>query len=312
MSAATSLAAFAAFVLALLALDLKLFHRKAHEVKMGEAALWLCFWVGLALAFAAGVWRSQGPDKALLFVTAYLVEESLSVDNLVVFLVIFNYFAVPPAFQHRVLFWGIVGALVMRIAFISAGVAFISACHWAIYVFGAFLVFTGAKLALSSGEEVHPERNPVVRLAHRLFAVTTEFAGERFFARQGGRLHATPLVIALLAIETTDVLFALDSIPAVIGITSDVFLVYTSNVFAILGLRTIFFILARLMHLFRFLRYGLALILVFIGAKMILGGLLGQKDLIPVPAALGAVGGILLASVLFSLAFPEKDKGAAP
>ena len=288
---------FNAFVLVMLALDLGVFHRKAHAVKIKEALLLSAFWISLALIFNVVVYFWKGPDKALEFLTGYLIEESLSVDNLFVFLMIFSYFNVPARYQHTVLFWGILGAIIMRAIFIFAGVALINKFHWIIYIFGIFLIFTGIRLALQKEREIHPEKNPVLRLFRLFMPVTKDYVEGKFFVKEAGKYFATPLFIVLLVVETTDVMFALDSIPAILAITSDPFIVYTSNVFAILGLRAIYFALAGIMQLFRYLSYGLALILVFVGVKMLISGFVH----IPVEIALGVVVGVLLISVLASI-----------
>ncbi|MEW6032516.1 MAG: TerC family protein [Bacillota bacterium] len=290
--------AFNAFVLAMLALDLGVFHRKPREVSTREAAVWSLVWVALAMVFnlALGFW--QGRDLALEFLTGYIIEKSLSVDNVFVFVMIFRYFSVPPRYQHRVLYWGIVGALVMRGAFIAAGVTLLARFDWVIYVFGLFLVLTGLKMARSkqsAGPE--PEANPVIGFFRRVFPVTDGYRGHRFFVREDRRLFATPLFLVLLMVETTDLVFALDSIPAIFGVTRDPFVVYSSNVFAILGLRALYFLLAGVMDLFRYLRTGLAVILVFIGLKMLLYDLYH----LPVTVSLGVVLGILAVSVSASV-----------
>jgi tellurite resistance protein TerC len=296
--------AFTAFVLMMLILDLCVFHRHAHRVKMREALAWVAVWVTLALLFNAGVYSFLGGDAALQFLAGYLLEYSLSVDNMFVFLLIFAYFRVPQAYQHRVLFWGILGAIVMRAIFIAAGVALMQAFHWIIYVFGALLVVSGIKMALQEHKEIHPERNLVLRIFRRLFPVTEEFS-DRFFVRKNGRLLATPLLLVLLLVETTDLIFAVDSIPAILAITQDPFIVYTSNVFAILGLRALYFALAGLMLVFRYLNYGLSAILVFVGAKM----LLADVYKVPLPAALGTIAAILLLSMLVSLLHRPAEAG---
>lgn len=291
-------------MLAMLVLDLKVFQRKAHEIKIREALLLAAFWISLALAFNVVVFFWRGERAALEFLTGYLLEESLSVDNLFVFLLIFSYFRVPRAYQHGVLFWGILGAIVMRFIFIIAGVALIHKFHWVIYVFGSILILTGIKLAREKDQEIHPEKNPVLKLFRRLVPVTPDYEGDKFFIRKEGRLFATPLFVVLLMVETTDVVFAVDSVPAVLAITLDPFIVYTSNVFAILGLRSLFFALAGLMKLFHHLHYGLSAILVFVGVKMLVADLYK----IPIGVALSAVGGILLLSIIASLIWPEKAK----
>jgi len=297
---------FNLFVLAMLALDLGVFHRKAHEVKMKEALTWSAVWIVLALMFNAWVYYSRGPQAGLEFFTGYLIEKALSVDNVFVFLLIFTYFRVPGAYQHRVLFWGILGALVMRAIFIAAGVALIHKFHWIIYVFGAFLVITGIKMALAKDKEIHPERNPVLRLFRRWVPVTEQYEGDRFFVLRDGRRWATPLFVTLLLIETTDVIFAVDSIPAILAITQDAYIVYTSNVFAILGLRALYFALAGFMKLFHYLHYGLSLILVFVGMKMLLADLYK----IPIAWSLAFIAVILLVSVALSLLRPKKESSA--
>ena len=297
---------FTAFVLALLALDLGLFHRKAHEVKFKEALGWSVVWVGLALAFNAGVWWWFGPTKGLEFLTGYLIEKALSVDNIFVFLVIFSYFAVPKEYQHRVLFWGILGALVMRAIFIVAGAALLAAFHWVIYVFGGILLLTGVKMLRQNQGELHPERNPIFRLFRRLVPSVAEYHGARFTVVRDGRRFATPLLAVLVAVEATDLVFAVDSIPAVFAVTQDPFIVYTSNIFAILGLRAMYFLLAGVMDRFRYLKLGLATVLVFVGAKM----MLADVYKIPVAVSLLVVAGILATSVIASLAVMRRRRAA--
>jgi len=291
---------FGTFVLIMLALDLGVFHRHARVVDVKEALRWSAMWIALALLFNLGVYFWYGTDAALAFLTGYVLEESLSVDNLFVFLMILSYFSVPLVYQHKVLFWGILGALLMRGLMIAVGTALIQMFHWVLYLFGGFLVLTGVKMALQRHGEVHPEQNPVVRLFTRFMPVTTVYHAERFFVRLDGRLFATPLFIVLLMVEMTDIVFALDSIPAILAVTTDPFIVYTSNVFAILGLRSLFFALSGLMGLFHYLRYGLAVVLVFIGTKM----LLADFWHVPVYMALAVVAGVLLLSVLASLIYP--------
>src|SRR5207302_5254116 len=292
---------FNLFVLAMLALDLGVFSRRAHTVGFREALGWSSMWVALAAAFAVLVYFWHGRPVALEFVTGYVIELSLSVDNLFVFLVIFRYFRVPAEQQHKVLFWGILGALVMRGIFILAGVGLIRRFHWIIYVFGALLVYSGLKLIRSEGAEVHPEKNPVLRIFRRWVPVTKDYVGGKFFVSQPG-LFATPLFIVLLVVETTDVLFAVDSIPAVLAITLNAFIVYTSNVFAILGLRSMYFALAGMMEIFHYLHYGLSVVLIFVGAKM----LVSHYYQIPTVVALGVVAGVLLLSVLVSVIHPKR------
>jgi tellurite resistance protein TerC len=262
---------------------------------------WSVAWIALAAIFAVVVFFWHGRTPALEFVTGYVIELSLSVDNLFVFLLIFRFFQVPAIHQHKVLFWGILGALIMRAIFIAAGVSLIERFHWIIYVFGAFLIYSGVKLFFQKEAEIHPEKNPVLRLFRRLVPVTEDYAGDKFFVRNPG-LYATPLFVVLLVVETTDLLFAVDSIPAILAITRDAFIVYTSNVFAILGLRSMYFALAGMMEMFRYLHYGLSLVLVFVGAKM----LLSHYWEIPTPVALAAVASVLAISVIASMANPKK------
>lgn len=288
--------AFNAFVLAMLALDLGVFHRRAHVVGLREAGAWSAVWVTLALVFNAGIWAYAGSGPALEFLTGYLVEKSLAVDNIFVFVMLFSYFAVPAAYQHRVLFWGILGALVMRGAFIAAGAYVLEQWHWVIYVFGALLVLTGIKMALKR-EQVELERNPLVRFARRVLPLTSSYHGQRFWVKQGAKWVATPLFLVLVLIEVSDLVFAIDSIPAIFAITRDPFIVYTSNVFAILGLRSMYFLLAGVVHRFAYLKYGLALVLVFVGTKMML------IDVFKVPTvvSLGVIATLIGASVVYSL-----------
>ena len=296
---------FNLFVLAMLAVDLFVFHREAHEVRTAEAAGWSVLWVALALAFGAGVYAFMGRDAGLEYFAGYLIEKALSVDNIFVFVLIFGYFRVPPRYQHRVLFWGILGALVMRGAMIGAGAYLIQHFHWIIYVFGAFLVFTGIRMATQDEHDIHPDKNPVIRLLRRLFPVTADYHGQKFFVRDevGGRsrLVATPLLVVLTLVETTDLIFAVDSIPAIFAITQDPFIVYSSNVFAILGLRALYFLLAGVIHRFHYLKAGLSAVLVFVGVKMLLSDIYK----IPVGLSLGVVAFVLAASVAASLLWPR-------
>ncbi|MBI4532089.1 MAG: TerC family protein [Candidatus Latescibacteria bacterium] len=295
---------FNIFVLAMLAVDLGVFHRKAHVVKIKEALIWSAVWIALALLFNVGIYVWRGPETALAFLTGYLIEKSLSVDNIFVFILIFSYFRIPPLYQHKVLFWGILGALIMRAIFIATGVTLIQKFHWIIYIFGAFLILTGIKMALQKDKEIHPERNPVLRLFRRFMLVTDHYEDGKFFVKREGRSFATPLFIVLLLVETTDLIFAVDSIPAILAITLDPFIVYTSNVFAILGLRALYFALAGIMQLFHYLHYGLSAILVFVGVKMLLADIYK----IPIGIALGVVAGILFLSVIVSIARPRKGE----
>lgn len=293
---------FNIFVLAMLAIDLGVFHRKAHGVKVKEALVWSFVWIALALLFNLGIYFWRGPQTALEFLTGYLIEKSLSVDNIFVFLLIFSYFRVPALYQHKVLFWGILGALIMRAIFIAAGVTLIQKFHWMIYVFGGFLILTGIKMALQKDMEIHPERNPVLRLFQRFISVTKDYEGDKFFFKRSGRYFATPLFITLLIVETTDLIFAVDSIPAILAITTDPFIVYTSNVFAILGLRSLYFALAGLMQKFHYLHYGLSSILVFVGIKMLFSDIYK----IPVGISLVIVASFLLISVIASIIRPPE------
>lgn len=292
---------FNVFVLVMLALDLGVLHRRERSISFREALLTSLGWIVLAAAFAVGVYFWMGRPSALQFVTGYLVEESLSVDNLFVFLLIFRHFKVNAVHQHRVLYWGILGALVMRAIFILVGVGLINRFHWIIYLFGAWLVYTGGKLAFGKQEEVHPEDSRLIRWIRGRLPMTHGYVGGQFFVRRHG-LYATPLLVVLLVVETTDVLFATDSIPAILAISRDPFIVYSSNVFAILGLRSLYFALAGMMDLFAYLNYGLSAVLVFIGVKM----LASSHFDIPTWLALAVVCGILLISIAVSLAFPPK------
>jgi tellurite resistance protein TerC len=293
---------FNLFVVAMLALDLGVLNRRSHRVSFREALAWSGVWIALAAAFAVLVLFWHGRAQALQFVTGYVIELSLSVDNLFVFLVIFRYFKAPDEYQHKVLFWGILGALLMRGAFILAGVGLIRRFGWIIYAFGTLLIYSGLKLLRQGETEIHPEKNPVLRLFRRAFPVTKEYAGGQFFTRRDG-LYATPLLLVLLVVETSDILFAVDSIPAVLAITLNAFIVYTSNVFAILGLRSMYFALAGMMDLFHYLHYGLSVVLIFIGLKM-----LGSHYVyIPTGWALTIVLFVLGASILASLLNPQKS-----
>jgi tellurite resistance protein TerC len=304
---------FNVFVLAMLALDLGVFHRQAHEVSVKEAAGWSVFWISLAMVFNYGLYHFVGRQAGLEFLTGYLIEKALSVDNIFVFVLIFSYFQVPPKYQHRVLFWGILGALVMRGAMIGAGAALIKEYHWIIYVFGAFLVFTGIRMATQKEMDIEPESNPIIRLVKRFVPVTSQYHGQKFFIREevAGKLRrvATPLFVVLVLVETTDLIFAVDSIPAIFAITQDPFIVYTSNVFAILGLRALYFLLAGVIHKFHFLKLGLSVVLVFVGVKM----LVTYFDFhVPIGLSLGIIGGVLLISVVASLLFPKAAEAHDP
>jgi len=296
---------FTIFILALLLVDLGLFQRKAHDIKIKEALGWSALWISLALFFNVGLYLWHGREPALQFFTGYLIELSLSVDNLFVFLLIFMYFKVPTQYQHKVLFWGIIGAQVMRGLLIGLGVTLIMKFHWILYLFGVFLVFTGVKMAFQNeAAEVRPERNILVRIFKRFVPVTSGYHGARFFLKLDGRRYATLLFIVVLVVETSDILFALDSIPAIFAITTDPFIVYTSNIFAILGLRSLYFALAGLMNLFHYLRIGLAIVLTFVGLKMLFAGVFP----IPIVITLVIVGGVIALSILASLMWPKAEK----
>jgi tellurite resistance protein TerC len=295
---------FNVFVLSMLALDLGVFHRRAHAVRVREAVIWSVVWIALAGVFNIGLYFGFGGERALEFLTGYLIEKSLSIDNLFVFLIIFSYFRVPAEYQHRVLFWGVLGALVMRAGFIAGGVALIERFHWIIYIFGGFLILTGIKMSQHKDKELHPDRNPVVRLARKILPISSHYHGQNLFAREGGRSIATPLFLVLLVIETTDLIFAVDSIPAILAISRDPFIVYTSNVFAILGLRSLYFALAGIMQMFHFIHYGLSAILVFVGTKMLLSDIYK----VPIAISLGVIALIITASIIASLLWPAKAR----
>ncbi|WP_415909447.1 TerC family protein [Oleiharenicola sp. Vm1] len=318
---------FTLFVLGMLALDLGVFHRDAHEVRLKEALGWSAVWIALALAFGYGLYayalhrfpldpRLAGLDHAALarqtgleYLTGFVVEKSLSVDNIFVFVVVFGYFAVPPKYQHRVLFFGILGALIFRVIFISLG-AVLMKFHWVIWVFGAFLVLTGLKILFAPEKPIEPEKNPLIRLLRRLVPVTPQLHGQSFFTRIDGVWHATPLLVCLVFVEVTDIVFAVDSVPAIFALTKEPLVVFTSNIFAILGLRALFFLLAGVMHRFRFLKYGLGLILVFVGLKMAwLNDVFGGK--FPIGWSLGIIGALLGAAILASVLFPPRAEAAA-
>jgi tellurite resistance protein TerC len=295
----------------MLALDLGVFNRKAHEVKMKEALIWSGVWVALALAFNLGLYYFYSPpegytkaDSALQFLTGYVIEKSLSVDNIFVFVLIFSFFKVPAIYQHKVLFWGILGALIMRAVFIFAGVTLINHFSWVIYVFGAFLIFTGIKLVMQKDKEIHPEKNPVLKLFKRFFRVTEKYDNGKFFTVQNSKKAATPLFVVLILVETTDLIFAVDSIPAILAVTQDPFIVYSSNVFAILGLRSLYFALAGLVKLFHYLHYGLAAILILVGIKMIANHY-WQAKIISTELSLILIIAILAASVIASILKPK-------
>jgi tellurite resistance protein TerC len=292
---------FSVFVLGMLALDLGVFNRKAHEVRFKEALTWSIVWVALSLVFNWWIYHEFGSEKALEFLTGYLIEKALSVDNIFVFVILFASFAVPKIYQHRVLFWGVIGALVMRAIFIGLGAALVARFHWIMYVFGAILIYTGFKLMAEGEAEPHPEKNPIYKFARRLMPATPEYHGKQFTVIKDGRRYATPLLLVLIAIEATDVVFAVDSIPAIFAITTDPFIVYTSNIFAILGLRAMYFLLAGVIDKFHFLKYGLAIVLLFVGVKMVIA----EWVKIPILVSLGSIAGILAVSVIASIIWPK-------
>lgn len=298
--------AFNLFILGMLGIDLYFFNRDAHEVKYKEALKWSCVWIALSLLFCLGLYFFRGSEQSLNFLAGYLIEKALSVDNLFVFLVIFSYFSVPHRYRHTVLFWGVLGALVMRAIFIIAGVVLIREFHWIVYLFGLLLIYTGINLAVKKEQEVHPENNFVLNIFRKFVPITPNYEGNRFFVKKAGQIMATPLAVVLIVIETTDLLFAIDSVPAILAITQDPFIVYSSNVFAILGLRTLYFALAGLFDIFHYLNYGLAVLLVFIGLKMLLSDIVE----VPIVVTLGIIILILGVSVAASLIFkkPKKPK----
>jgi tellurite resistance protein TerC len=297
---------FNIFVLGVLAVDLGVFHRKAHAVTVREATIWCFVWVTLGLLFNTGVYVWLGSEKALEFFTGYLIEYSLSVDNIFVFIVIFSYFAVSSTHQYRVLFWGILGALIMRGAFIVTGALLLENFHWLIYLFGAFLVITGGKMLIEQETAVRPEHNPVIKLLAQLMPVSSQYKGQSFFVKQGTKWAATPLFVVLLVVESTDLIFAVDSVPAIFAVSRDPFVVYTSNVFAILGLRSLYFLLAGVMDLFVYLRYGLGVVLGFVGVKMLLVDIYK----IPIGASLSVIAGTLTLAVVSSVLLKPTDPGS--
>ncbi len=288
---------FNVLVLAMLTLDLGVFHRKAHTVSIKEASIWSIVWITLALTFNAGLYFFSGPEPALQFFTGYLIEKSLSVDNIFVFVLLFTYFAVPAAYQHRVLFWGVLGALVMRGIMIVLGAVLLDTFHWIIYLFGAFLIVTGVRMAFHQEAEVHPERNPLLKLVRLILPVTHDYEHDCFVVRRAGQALVTPLLLVLLVVETTDVIFALDSIPAIFAVTQNPFLVYTSNIFAILGLRSLYFVFANAMGRFSYLKLGLAVVLSFVGVKMVLADIFH----IPTALSLGVIAVVLTVAIVASI-----------
>ena len=297
---------FNAFVLLMLALDLGVFHRKSHDVSLREALTWTGVWIFLALVFNGILYYWKGQQQALEFFTGYLVEKALSVDNIFVFIMIFSYFQVPSKYQHKVLFWGIIGALIMRIIFIFAGAALIQKFHFTIYIFGALLIYTGYKMFFHNNTKIEPDKNPVIRFFKRFMPVTPDLQGDKFFVKLDGKRFATPLFLVLILIETTDLIFAVDSIPAILAITQDQFIVYTSNVFAILGLRSLYFALAGVVNRFWLLSYGLAVVLVFVGIKM----LLVDVYKIPIELSLAFIASIITLSVILSFKIKQPKKAS--
>jgi tellurite resistance protein TerC len=294
---------FITFILVMLFLDLKVFHRKSEKVSVKNALVWSAIWIALALIFGVGIYLFMGHDLGLQYFTGYIIEKSLSVDNLFVFLMIFTYFCVKDEYQHKVLFWGVIGAIVLRVVFIFAGIGLLHALSWVIYIFGAFLVYTGARMAFKKEEKVEAEHNPMLRLVRRFLPVSKEYHGEKFFIIENGIRKATPLLLVLVMIETTDIVFALDSVPAILSVSTDPFIVFSSNIFAILGLRSLYFALCRVLQKLRFLHYGLAAILVFLGFKM----LLGEFIEIPILLSLGVIAGILILAVAASLVWNRRN-----
>jgi tellurite resistance protein TerC len=297
---------FSVFVLGMLALDLGVFSRKPHEVHFKEALGWSVVWIALALVFNGWIYFSFGSQKALEFLTGYVIEKALSVDNIFIFVVLFSAFAVPKMYQHRVLFWGVFGAIVMRAVFIALGAALLARFHWIIYVFGAILIFTGIRLITQRDSEPHPEKNPIFLAASKFIPSVPEYHGKHFFVRLGGKWFATPLFMVLLAIEATDLVFAVDSIPAIFAITTDPFIVYTSNIFAILGLRALYFLLAGVIDRFHLLKIGLALVLIFVGLKMAVVGFVK----VPILLSLAVIAALLGGSVVASLIWPKRVSSA--
>jgi len=296
-------ASFNLFVLAMLALDLGVFHRKSHTVTVKEALIWTGVWITLAMIFNLFIYYYFNEEKAIEFFTGYLIEKSLSVDNIFVIILIFSYFQVPQEYQHKVLFWGILGALVMRIIFILSGIELIHRFHWLVYIFGGFLIFTGVRMLTSDDSKIEPEKNPVIKLARKMFSVTKDFEGDKFFVKRDTRTWATPLFLVVVLIEATDLIFAVDSIPAILAISEDPFIVYTSNVFAILGLRSLYFALSGIEKYFHYLKFGLSAILVFVGVKMCIVDFYK----IPVAISLIVIVFVLAIAMLGSVLFPKKE-----
>jgi len=299
--------AFTVGVIFMLLLDLQVFHREAHEVRVREAAAWSLVWIAAGVLFGWFVWWERGSQAGLEYFTAYLIEKSLSLDNVFVWMVVFGYFAVAPRYQHRVLFWGVVGAIFMRGIFIAAGVSLLKAFHWVVYVFGAILVITGLRLAFRGEEEVLPEHNPVLRMVRRLIPMTETYEGQAFFVRRAGRLMATPMLAVLVVVETTDLMFAVDSVPAVLAITREPFIVWTSNVAAILGLRALYFLIAGVLRQFRYLHYGLAVVLIYVGGKMAAS----EFYKIPTPISLGVIAAIVGTAIVLSVVAEIRERAQA-
>jgi tellurite resistance protein TerC len=299
---------FIIFVLVMLFLDLKVFHRKSEKISVKNALVWSAVWIAMALAFGVGIYLLWGNETGLQYFTGYLIEKSLSVDNLFVFLMVFSYFCVEEEYQHRVLFWGVLGAIVMRAAFIFAGIGLLNALGWVIYIFGAFLVYTGVRMAFKKEEKVEAEHNPALRLVRRIFPVSKDYHGEKFFIVEGGVRKATPLLLVLVLIESTDIVFALDSVPAILSVTKDSFIVFSSNIFAIMGLRSLYFALAGVLQKLRFLHYGLAAVLVFLGVKM----LIGHWVEIPILLSLGVIAIILVVAITASLVWSRRNPQPVP
>jgi len=304
MDQSTLWIAFNVFVIAMLVIDLGIFHRKAHDVSVKEALTWTGVWIALAFCFNVFVYYYFGEKQAFEFLTGYVIEKSLSVDNIFVMVLIFSFFKVPNKYQHKVLFWGILGALVMRVAFIVSGVELIQRFHWLIYIFGAFLVITGIRIVTSGDLQLEPDKNPVVRIAKKLFRITPDFEGDKFFVKKDSLLYATPLFLVVLVVEFTDLIFAVDSIPAILAITNDSFIVYTSNVFAILGLRSLYFALAGIEKYFTYLKYGLSVILVFVGLKMVISDIYK----VPIEISLAFIVMTLSVSVLASMVLQAQER----
>lgn len=299
---------FILFILAMLALDLGVFHRKTQAVSIKEAAIWSAIWITLAMLFNAGIYLISGPEAALQFFAGYLIEKSLSVDNIFVFALLFSAFAVPIALQHRVLFWGVLGALVMRGALIAVGAVLLENFHWIIYLFGALLIVAGMRMAFRKETGVHPERNPFLRFVRRVLPITDGYEGDRFIVKRAGRVLFTPLLLTLLVVELTDLIFALDSIPAIFAVTQNPWLVYTSNVFAVLGLRSLYFVFAHAMHTFTYLKVGLAVVLTFVGVKMVLADVYPLSTPLSLAVIVAILGAAIIASVVRTRREAAKSK----